>query len=85
MDRVIPYFVPVELPLSDVSMISLAPDSKVVERQTILRHYSIHARYMKQYVQRATEGRLTPLVASWYDDRFINMILDERKALMQHD
>jgi hypothetical protein len=66
MDRVIPHFVLVELPLSNVSMISLVPDSKVVERQTILRHYAVHARYMQQYVQRETEGQLLPLVASWY-------------------
>lgn len=82
-DRVISHFVPVELPLSDVSLVSLVSDSRVRERQILLRHYSVHTRYMRQYIRRGTEGKLNRLLLQWYEDRFKDMLIDEHRATMQ--
>lgn len=83
INRVIPHFVPVTLPLSDVSLISLVPDSQLWERQILLRHYSVHTKYMQQYIRRVDEGNLHALVNQWYNDRFNDMVVDEHNAFMQ--
>ena len=80
-NRVISHFVPVGLPLSNVSLVSLVPDSTVRERQILLRHYSVHTRYMRQYIRRGTEGTLNNLLRQWYNDRFNEMLIDEHRAM----
>ncbi|CAI7615246.1 unnamed protein product [Penicillium pancosmium] len=82
-DRVISHFVQVTLPLSDVSLVSLVSDSQVRERQLLLRYYAVHTRYMQQYIRRGVEGQLHALVLQWYNDRFNDMVKDEREAVMQ--
>ena len=79
MESVISHFIPVKLSLSDVSLVSLVPDSTARERQILLRHYSVHARYMQQYIRRETEGKLNRLLVQWYNDRFKDMLIDEHR------
>ena len=84
-DRVISHFVPVTLPLSDVSLVSLVFDSQVRERQistsTLLCSYEIHA----AIYQARGRGELARFGYSvvQYCNRFNDMVVDERKAFMQ--
>lgn len=92
MDLVVRHFVPVELPLSDVSLVSLPANvdfgnmslpanMDVGSMETLLRHFQVCVRYMKRHFVRNAEGNLPALLRQWYDNRLKEVFCDQRQAL----
>lgn len=80
VDRVVRDFVPITLPLKEVSFVNLAFDSELPERQILLRHYQIYRTYLQQFLERKAKGQVPALVLPWYDTRFIEIRYDIREA-----